>query len=213
MGHPEFGKIHVCTCNVLLRDGHVAFSGLDEHERSIRLSGILTDAFPGHARMLEALQDFVTRPAGMLTIYGGPGNGKTFAVKAAVNELIERGQEAIYVRVPELVTCTRQALYPSGDVKSDLAHQRLKRIEAAPVLVLDDLDRVHESRGTQEQIDALIERRCDRAMQGSSGTILVMNSDPADQPDWLRSRLFDGRNRVVHNDDPDLRPSMRRKES
>ena len=49
----------------------------------------------------------------------------------------------------------------------------------------DDMARLNigGKRITQEQIDALIERRCDRAMQGSSGTILVMNSDPADQPD------------------------------
>jgi hypothetical protein len=40
--------------------------------------------------------------------------------------------------------------------------------------------------------------------------VIVMNSDPGQLPDAVASRMRDGRNRMVHNDDVDIRPALRR---
>ncbi len=210
VGHPEFGKIHVCECNIGLKDRYRTLSGLDEHQRGFRLDDLYTGGFPGHARMREELEAFVRKPTGMLTIWGRPGNGKTLAAQAAISELLEGGVEAVYVRASELSTCMRQAQYPSGDVKNGGAYQRLLRIQEAAALAIDDFDRVYGSRGGQDQIDTLLELRYEAGIEGRQGTILVMDSDPAAQPEWMASRLFDGRNTVVHNDDPDLRRALGR---
>lgn len=210
VGHPEFGKIHICECSPQLQQQRLTLSGLDEAQRKYRLSDIRAEGFPGHALMLEAAVAFQARPLGILTIWGKPGNGKTVASWAIMGELLARGVEAVYVRAPDLITGMRQAFYPSGDVKDGGARQKLRRMEQAAVLVIDDFDRAYAARGTQEQVEALIEHRYECGTQNRMGTILIMNTDPAQLPDWLASRLFDGRNQVIHNADPDVRRGMMR---
>jgi len=40
------------------------------------------------------------------------------------------------------------------------------------------------------------------------GTVIAMNESPDALPQWISSRLRDGRNRIVHNADPDVREMM-----
>jgi hypothetical protein len=56
----------------------------------------------------------------------------------------------------------------------------------------------------------LIEKRDRSAEQGQSGTVIVMNGHPRELPSSIASRLSDGRNRIVHNADPDIRPALTR---
>jgi hypothetical protein len=55
----------------------------------------------------------------------------------------------------------------------------------------------------------LVDKRHRRGLDGTNGTLIAMNTDPALQSDWIASRLMDGRNQVVHNTDADLRPMLK----
>jgi hypothetical protein len=50
----------------------------------------------------------------------------------------------------------------------------------------------------------------ERGTDGRLGTILVIHTEPSQQPARIASRLLDARNAVVHNNDPDLRPALER---
>ncbi len=161
--------------------------------------------------MLKACRSFVENPAGILTLWGGFGNGKTMCLQAVVNELIQRGVTAVYITAFDLFSHIRDAFNPRREVVSESAYNRLERFEDIRVLALDELDKVRPTDWLSEQLTDLIDKRHRRGLDGKHGTLIAMNTDPASQNDWIASRLMDGRNRVVHNTDADLRPGLKLK--
>jgi DNA replication protein DnaC len=184
-------------------------SGLTEKERKLRLSQVATTGRAGTAAMLKACRSFVENPAGILTLWGGVGNGKTTCLQAVVNELIERGVTSVYITAFDLFSHIREAFNSKQEVVSESAYNRLMRFEKVRVLALDELDKVRPTDWTLEQLTDLIDKRHRRGLDGTNGTLIAMNTDPALQSDWIASRLMDGRNQVVHNTDADLRPMLK----
>ncbi len=78
-----------------------------------------------------------------------------------------------------------------------------------PVLAIDEFDKLKVTEWYEEFETMLMSRRYRDAVDGLSGTVLAMNSDPAKLPEHIYSRLSDGRNLILHNTDPDLRSLMR----
>lgn len=211
VGDPEFGEIFLCDCQlpeVAARAQQA--SGVRPQEREGRLADIEVRGRPGTALMTEACQEFVRRPAGMLTLWGGVGNGKTMALQAVVNELTASAVAAVYVTAFDLLSDIKQGFNAPRDAGSEDAYLRLKRFEEVRVLALDEFDKINQTTWAMEALTDLIDRRYRFGFDGPEGTLLAMNSDPTGLPDWLRSRLTDGRNRVVHNEDGDLRPALER---
>ncbi len=159
--------------------------------------------------MLKACRSFVEDPVGILTLWGGVGNGKTMCLQAVVNELIERGVMSIYITAFDLFSHIRDAFNARREVVSESAYNRLGRFERVRVLALDEMDKVRPTDWMQEQLTHLIDKRHRHGLDGKNGTLIAMNTDPALQSDWIASRLMDGRNRVVHNTDADLRPMLK----
>ena len=93
----------------------------------------------------------------------------------------------------------------------DSSHaERLQRYIDLPVLVLDDFDKVHLTEWAGNTLTALMQGRGRLEEQGQSGTLIVMNSDPSSLSQSIASRVCDGRNRIVHNQDADIRPALKR---
>lgn len=200
---PRFGKLQRCVCK-RAEDAQKLqkICGLTDSERVYRLSQISLSG--DTKRMVEAAQQFIERPSGILTIWGTTGNAKTVVLMSIVNECIERGVGAVYLTGFDLVGYIRDAFK-----EDESALGRIRRFENVPVLCLDELDKIKWTEWVEEQITELIDRRYRMGLDGYYGTVIAMNKNPKTLPEWIYSRLEDGRNAIIHNADSDLRSLMR----
>ena len=214
LGHPDFGKAQACKC--LNRSTATRVQRLNRMrpaELALRLADIDLDVGEdGTRRMVAAARAFLADPTGMLTICGSPGNAKSMALMAVVNELNARGVPALYITMFDLVGYVRQAFYKDQHgnilVGSDDAYGRLKWFSGVQVLAVDEFDKIKTTDWVLEQMTDLVDERYRSAE--TRGTIFAMNAGVQKLPDWIASRLLDGRNRLVVNQDADLRPELRR---
>lgn len=206
---PRFGKLFDCECTAAYRAGRLqAICGLNREELRVTLDDVI-GVGPGTSAMLAAAQAFVARPVGILTIWGVPGNAKTLVLQGIVNTCTAQGVLAIYVTFFDLVNYVRDAFNEQRDGRYESAYQRLMRFAAARVLVIDEVDKVKVTDWTVELETAIFDRRYRDGLAGLTGTVLAMNSNPDRLPEWIYSRLRDGRNHIVENRDPDMRRLMR----
>ena len=183
-------------------------SGLSTEERKIKLADIEIASRPATAEMVKACEQFLKEPCGFLTLWGGPGNAKTMALQAVVNDLLNCQRSAVYVTAFDLISFIRSAFDGQRNVMNDNAYERLLRFERVDVLAIDEFDKLRVTDWVMEQLTDLIDRRYRGGISGLSGTLIAMNSDPKEQNEWIASRLFDGRNRVIHNTDSDIRSKL-----
>jgi DNA replication protein DnaC len=208
---PDFGRNFPCICRAGSTAGSLQeHSGLNEQERQLRLADVEVKGRPGTRRVVKECRAFVKDPVGTLTLHGPPGNGKTMCAQAVVNELNMRGIRAEYITAHDLLE-DLHGTYGAGESGArSRSESRLQRYVDLPVLVLDDFDKVHVTEWARSKLTALIQGRGRRGDQGQAGTLIVMNNNPGQLPDAVASRLRDGRNRMVHNQDVDIRPALRR---
>jgi len=180
-----------------------AISGLNPDERCIRLDDI--GATGGATdEMLAAARLFLIEPRGILTLWGGPGNAKTMILQAIVNECLERSTQAVYVTLYDLAGYVREAFRDD----SESAWQRVRRFQSVRVLCIDEFDKLKPTEWVQELETAIVDHRYRNGLASLCGTAIAMNESPGALPQWISSRLRDGRNRIVHNTDPDVRTMM-----
>jgi len=212
LGHPQFGKLIPCHCKVNERAERLnRVSGLTENERKIKLEDIMTDGLDATRRMVNECRKFIVRPQGIITIHGGSGNGKTMALQACVNAMLDKNIEAVYVTAFDLISFIRSAYSQNKetkviDVVDDNAYRRLQKFERVRVLALDELDKVKVTDWVLEQLTDLIDRRYRMAENDNGGTLIAMNESPKTLPSWISSRL--NRYTVIHNADEDMRPEL-----
>lgn len=183
-----------------------AICGLAGPELFASLDQISALPYSATARMIDAAQQFINRPVGMLTIYGTCGNAKTVMQQAIVNACLARNIGAIYTTLYDLIGYVREAYQ---DNATDSAWFRMKRLQDIPVLCIDEMDKVKQSDWVREVETQLLDTRYRRGIAGELGTVLAMNGDIEDLPTHLLSRIRDGRNVIVKNNDRDMRPLMR----
>jgi len=212
-GHPQFGKLIRCGCMARANAERLnRISGLTEAERKIKINGIVvTDEDEATANMVNACRKFIARPQGIITIHGGSGNGKTMALQACVNAMLDQNIEAVYVTAFDLISFIRSAFSQDNytkvlDVIDDNAYSRLQRFEHVRVLALDEFDKVKVTDWVKEQLTDLIDHRYRMAENDAGGTLIAMNESPESLPSWISSRLK--RYTIIHNADDDMRPEL-----
>ncbi len=211
VGHPEFGKAHICPCReTSIVAGLQELSGLAPSERLKALDDIDIGAGPGTAAMVSAAREFIDSPMGILTIHGSSGNAKTDVLQGVVNAFVAQRVEAVYMTIFDLMGWIREAFNNDRSVKSESAWERIKRVERVRILCVDEFDKVSQTDWVVDQITDLVDYRHRFGLDGVVSTIIAMNQDVEVLPPWITDRLRDGRNRIVRNDDPSLRSLMRR---
>lgn len=207
-GHPQFGKLTRCTCKRSEDASRLQkLSGLTDAERSVRMVDVVAVG-DGTKRMVQASKIFIENPVGYLTIHGTTGNAKTAVMHAIVNELIDKGIEAVYVTAFDVLGYIRAAFDAEKNIASASAYERLKKLECVRVLCIDELDKVRWTEFVEEQITDLVDARYRLGLDWEVGTVIAMNANPESLPAWIYSRLRDGRNVIVENMDADVRPGM-----
>lgn len=204
IGHPYYGRLFPCpTCNKIAIDNAC---GLQEHERRIKFTDIQTANKPGTLKMVAAACVFVAQPYGFLSIHGGFGNGKTTALMAIVNAVIEGGTEARYLTAAELMAHMRETF--NAETK-ETDYSRLHELAKIPVLCIDEMDKLRDTPYSREIQQELINLRYRNAR--ILGTVLAWNGDINALPFPAvisRAQEFP----MVHNTDADLRPLIGRAE-
>lgn len=181
--------------------------GLTDDERKADLSQIvITSPHGGTARMVAAARAFIETPRGMLTIYGSCGNAKTVVLQSIVNAMLARNIGAIYATFYDVVTWIKESFSDASDISAEL---KVKQLVDTPVLCIDELDKVKSTDWVMELKTHLLDARYRRGLAGLCGTVFAMNASIDTLPDWMYSRLRDGRNVVVENNDRDMRPLMK----
>lgn len=142
---------------------------------------------------------FIQEPRGWLTLAGGYGVGKTLLIYAALNHLADRHVYGRYVMMPELLNELRDA------VGADDYGVRLRRLIEAPILAIDELDKLRDSPFVEDILHAIFLARYQA--RATQGTIIGYNQDGAARiPPFLASRIRDSRFHLVEMGTGDLRP-------
>lgn len=157
-------------------------------------------------KMVEIAREFVKNPYGVLTFWGGEGNGKTLVLQAVVNEMRWKyGHIGVYITFADLMDYIREGFNQEADVP---ARQRYDQIVAAPVLAIDEVDKVNITSWGNEFRTRFFDDRYRRGCYGECYTLFAMNWDPREMPEYIYGRLADGRNLIFHNRDDSFRPAM-----
>ena len=105
-------------------------------------------------------------------VYGPPGTGKSMLVAVFANEKKKAGTDAMFLTAAELFSETLGAANETSRIKF------CEKVEAAPCLVVDDLDAAHLNREAGETLIGLLKVRADKKLQ----TIVASKFPLADVP-------------------------------
>jgi len=108
------------------------------------------------ARAVEAAQAFAQHPEGWLVLAGSSGAGKTHLAAAIANQILEHGDPALLVVVPDLLDHLRATFNPAAAVSYD---DLFEQVREAPVLVLDDLGSHSSTPWAEEKLFQLLNHR------------------------------------------------------
>ena len=193
--HPDFGVALPCRCQRDEGDG-------ERHERLVHYSDIgalarltfrnLIDRGRSagardqeqYRRCVADARAFAEAPDGWLVLCGASGCGKTHIAAAVVSRLLERGEPALFVVVPDLLDHLRSAYRPDAEVGYD---ELFERVRNAPVLVLDDLGTQSPTPWAQEKLFQLVNHRFNSRLP----TVVTTNTLPEALDERLRTRLTD----------------------
>ncbi len=193
--HPDFGQAVPCRCAAREDADHrgdrlLAYSNIGPLAR-LTFGALMTRGrSPNprdqelYRRCVDDAKAFAESPDGWLVLSGASGCGKTHIAAAIVNRMVERGEPALFVVVPDLLDHLRAAYSPGAEVGYD---ELFERVRNAPVLVLDDLGTQSPTPWAQEKLFQLINHRFNARLP----TVVTTNTAPEQFDERLRTRLTD----------------------
>lgn len=127
--------------------------------------------------------------------YGSFGTGKTMLAAIIAQEHLKRGRSVLFVKLPDLLRSVR-ATYSKESKASDV--EVLQQIYNVPILILDDVKAVRQSKFAGDMLFGIIDARDNAGLQ----TIMTSNNtlkelaaaldNPTDsEPTYDGSRIYD----------------------
>lgn len=190
--HPLFGRLQPCACTLATQARRAAeqLQILDSQLLRYRACRLTTFdlqrpidgplewegqhiAIPQQRQALyEAHRIAITyaaQPQGWLYLYGPPGSGKTRLAASITNAFRDQGIAATYGRIQAMLDWLKASF--RSQESSDFT-ERLRLLERAPVLLLDDLGTEHGTSWERTIIENLLNERYNRELP----TILTSNT-------------------------------------
>lgn len=196
----RFGRAQRCECGAVADTGKRAdylsrIDGLTEVERAYRFDRIVVT--PDNQAAYTAVIAATARGAGLVTLQGKPGRGKTYLLISAVNDARGRGVAAVYTTMTDLLDWLRQAFDPRRERDEyDLSFdRRWELLTTCKVLALDEIDEFNATAWAMERALRLFDERWRRVE--SALTILATNTSIGNLPEKVESRLKDARAAVI----------------
>ena len=167
VGHPDFGRIQVCTCRSgqlkqQVRNDLYKMSNLDE------LAHLTFENFeprgqigmgPAQADSLERAYNhahqFAGKLQGWLVLQGHYGCGKTHLAAAVANFVVDIGVPTLFLTVPDLLDTLR---FSYNNPESSF-EERFEDIRRCPLLIMDDFGTENATPWAQEKLFQILNYR------------------------------------------------------
>lgn len=228
-GSRDFGRLIPCDHPSHTSSRLSRLAGLS-NLLPVELGKRLRDIRPNgkNREVLDAAKEMIREPRGWwLYLYGKAGNAKSDVLLAVTNETNAAGKgPALYVEFTRLLNWITEANsekdYRSkflagghgqeGGMPESMGYiARLDRITSFPVIAIDEFDKARMTDFREEFLFEFLSARWRQAVAGETATLFASQTAPIDWPDPIRSRIEDGRFKVVHNLAGDARWAMKRK--
>jgi DNA replication protein DnaC len=128
-------------------------------------------------RTLAHARAYAEAPGGWMYLFGPPGGGKSLLLAMICTELVERGHQAVFVTVPDMLDWLR-----SGIEQKDMS-ERLAALRDAEVLALDDLG-AEQGDWAQSRLYTLLNHRYSQDLP-----LLISSNVPPEAIDPASGRL------------------------
>lgn len=194
-GHPDFGRLHICTCRQAQVSQRV-HQRLFEMSHLDELSHLTFENFqqrgrvglwPAEADSLERAfnqsQIYARSLNGWLLLQGSYGCGKTHLAAAIANFAVSMGVPTLFITVPDLLDSLRFA-YQSTETTFE---ERFEQIRQAPLLVMDDFGTQNATPWAQEKLFQVINYRYINRLP----LVITTNMEEIDIEERIASRLND----------------------
>lgn len=176
------------------------YSGLDANEREWRVDYIAGMIGKEHALdMAHSLLAQCPIPAGLITLFGEYGRGKTGMLKSLVAQFTLAGVTARYVRAADLLGEIRSTY---GDDRETTEEQIIHRVGSVRFLAVDEIDRIPSTDWAMSELMRVLDTRY--ARRHKCATMIATNQRPDEMPEqwgYLQSRLLDGMRVPMGGDD------------
>jgi len=195
VGHPQFGKVRLCTCQFENAQLQQALE-LRADSNTEMLAGKTFETFLSEGisadpniratvrGAFERCKTFAQTPEKWLLLTGTYGCGKTHLAAAIANECLAQGKPVLFLNTPDLLDYLRASFAPSSDTSYN---ERFEEIRTAPILILDDLGTESPTNWATEKLYQILNYRYNARLP----TVITTNKDLKDIDQRVASRLSD----------------------
>jgi DNA replication protein DnaC len=197
VGHPNFGKVRPCTCQLenlqrqraaqLRADSNTEILAGKTFDNFLP-EGVSPDpAIRATVRIAyERCRAFAENPEKekWLLLTGSYGCGKTHLAAAIANHCLAHGQPVLFLNTPDLLDYLRETFAPSA---GSTYSERFDEIRTAPLLILDDLGTESPTNWAVEKLYQIINYRYNARLP----TVITTNRELKDIDQRVASRFSD----------------------
>ncbi len=192
VGDPDFGRVQPCGCQRAEQAARSA-ARLQRLSNLGPLSETRISLDEASRQPLATGCEFADAPddqPGWLLVSGPPGSGRTLLAAEMANRRVAEGRAALYFVTADLLDRLRSAMNASSG--GDFSYALLfEHVRDAPLLILDDLDRISPTDWAREKLFQLLNHRRNSGRR----TVLISETDDL-APIGLQSFLTDSVQRL-----------------